>query len=188
MAEERIIDLLLPLPQKRKATATNPFNIFFPSSKLGSEGEENNADYNEQQQERIERIKSGRELLRAKLKAGEIENKIVELEVDDSLPPMAEIFSGYGMEEMSINFQDILGSLIPKKKEEKIPISQARKIIKQQEAEKLIDRDEVVSEAITRTEQLGIVFIDEIDKIVGSGSQGTIDVSREGFKEIFCPL
>ncbi len=189
LAEERIIDLLLPLPQKRKATATNPFNIFFPSSKLGSEGEENNADYNEQQQERIERIKSGRELLRAKLKAGEIENKIVELEVDDSLPPMAEIFSGYGMEEMSINFQDILGSLIPKKKKKKkIPISQARKIIKQQEAEKLIDRDEVVSEAITRTEQLGIVFIDEIDKIVGSGSQGTIDVSREGVQRDILPI
>jgi ATP-dependent HslUV protease ATP-binding subunit HslU len=102
---------------------------------------------------------------------------------------MVEIFSGQGMEEMGINLQDLLGNIMPvRKKKRKLAVKEARVILQQEEAQKLIDMDAVVSEAVERAEQLGIVFLDEIDKIAGKDYRGGPDVSREGVQRDILPI
>jgi ATP-dependent HslUV protease ATP-binding subunit HslU len=102
---------------------------------------------------------------------------------------MLEVISGTGMEEMGINFQDVLGNIFPKKKKRRrLQVSQARKILQQEEAQKLIDMDEVITEAIVRAEQSGIIFLDEIDKIAGKDYHGGPDVSREGVQRDILPI
>ena len=102
---------------------------------------------------------------------------------------MLEVFSGTGMEEMGINLQDMLGGMFPKKKKRrKVTIREAKKLLTQEEAEKLIDIDEVVTQAISRAEQEGIIFLDEIDKIAGKDSAGGPDVSRGGVQRDILPI
>jgi ATP-dependent HslUV protease ATP-binding subunit HslU len=110
--------------------------------------------------------------------------------VEDSSVPKVEVFSGAGVEEMGINLQDILGPVMPKrKKKRKVRVREARKILEQEEAQKLVDMDAVTQEAIYRTEQHGIIFIDEIDKIAGRQAAGFgPDVSREGVQRDILPI
>jgi len=161
LANERILDLLFP---------TN-----------GSESQED-----PKVQERHSRT---REKLRKKLLTGSFEDRVVEIDVADESVPFMQVFGPVGIEEMGMNLQDIFGSSIPKKiKRRRTTVSEARKVIAIEEAGKLIDHDEVMREAMRRVEESGIVFLDEIDKIVGNGGGHGPDVSREGVQRDILPV
>jgi ATP-dependent HslUV protease ATP-binding subunit HslU len=164
-AEERLLDLLLPPVKKR----------------TGQPPEEGPDDE--------EKYRATREKLRTKLKAGELDDRKVDVEVALKAMPMIEIFTPGGIEEMDINVQEMLGGLIPpKRKRRKVSVAEAVEILKQEEARKLVDMDKVVSEAISRVENSGIIFIDEIDKIAMEKSSAGPDVSREGVQRDLLPI
>lgn len=175
MAQERILDLLVP---DTKTSAVNPLGAIF------------GGDDEEKQQAAEPKYKAGREFCRKRLLAGELEREMVEVEVEDTSSPVLGMFAGSGMEDMTNNLQDVLGSFLPKKKKcRKVTISEARKIFEQQEAQKLIDMDDVVSEGIKAAETNGIIFLDEIDKIAAkSGGNSGPDVSREGVQRDILPI
>lgn len=131
-----------------------------------------------------------REKLRAQLLKGELDDRIIEIDVPTDSTPMMQIFSPLGIEEMGMNLQEIFGGMLPKKmKKRKTTVLQAIQILTQQEAQKLIDMEEVMREATKRVENSGIVFLDEIDKITGSGiGKGGPDVSREGVQRDLLPV
>ncbi len=184
LAEERVIDFLAPYPQTGKMQKS-PFEFIFGTS-VNNSTEERTSDYRQQE---MARIKEKRAILKEKLKRQELEDELVEIEVEDTSPPMLEVFSGSGMEEMGINLQDILGGMLPKKKKRrKLKISEARKILTQIEADKLVDMDLVTSEGIRRAEQDGIIFLDEIDKIAGKEQSYGPDVSRGGVQRDILPI
>lgn len=185
LAEERLLDLLLPRTIKN-VNKRNPFDLLFqPPTEITDAGFAPDDQKNER-----DRHQEKRRFMQQKIRRGDLEEEIVEVEVDDRLPSMVEMFSGLGMEEMGVNFQDFFGNILSaRKKRKKLPLRQARKILQQEEGERLIDMDEVVNEAIERAEQEGIVFLDEIDKIVGKDiAQGGPDVSREGVQRDILPI
>ncbi|MYE88847.1 ATP-dependent protease ATPase subunit HslU, partial [Candidatus Poribacteria bacterium] len=144
------------------------------------------SEISEQEQERYQRT---REKFRQRLRDGKLEDKPIEINVSNRTVPFVEIFSPSGIEEMDINLKDMFGSILPKQeKKRRVPISEARQILAQEEAEKLIDMDNVVSEAVARVENSGIVFLDEIDKIAGRESKSGPDVSREGVQRDILPI
>ncbi|MBS3971306.1 MAG: ATP-dependent protease ATPase subunit HslU [Clostridia bacterium] len=182
--EDRLIDIIMPLPTKSK-TSKNPLELLFGTDANASDTDGQEQDF----QNKVVRVKEQREILRNKLKRLELEEELIEIEVQDNTTPTLEIFSGSGMEEMGINFQDMLGGILPKKsKKKKLPIKEAKKILLQQEADKLIDMDEVVSAAINAAEQEGIVFLDEIDKIALQERGHGPDVSRGGVQRDILPI
>jgi ATP-dependent HslUV protease ATP-binding subunit HslU len=167
-AEERILDLLLP-PAKGRRTA----------------GPEQTADEDTHEEKRL----ATREKLRRSLRAGTLERRTVEIEVSTRMFPMIEIFTPAGIEEMDINMQEMFGGLLPpKRKRRKVTVEEARDIIIQEEAQKLVDMDRVISEAVDRVENSGIIFLDEIDKIAGEKSAHGPDVSREGVQRDLLPI
>ncbi len=131
-----------------------------------------------------------REKLRAQLQKGQLDDRIVEIDVPTDSTPVMQRCSPMGIEEMGMNLQDIFGGMMPKKmKKRKTTVPQALQIIAQQEAQKLIDMEEVIRDAKNRVENSGIVFLDEIDKIAGSNSGGHgPDVSREGVQRDLLPV
>ncbi|MBO8127592.1 MAG: ATP-dependent protease ATPase subunit HslU [Peptococcaceae bacterium] len=180
LANERIIELLAPMPRKENAPR-NPLEMLF-----GAGQQQQQADNLEKQ--RAQRVQFERDTLRRKLERGELENEYIEVEVEDRLP-MFEVFTPQGTEELGINLQDMLGNLFPKKKKRrKVTVSEGRKILMQQEAQKLIDMDEVTTEGIRRAEESGIIFLDEIDKIAGRETGGRADVSRGGVQRDILPI
>jgi len=119
---------------------------------------------------------------------GQLEEQIIEIDVEDQSPTMFDMFQVPGTEQMGMQMQDMLGSLMPKRtKKRKLRIKDARKVLIQQEAQKLVDMDEVTQESIRRAENHGIIFIDEIDKIAGKDGRGP-DVSREGVQRDILPI
>jgi len=182
MTEERIIEMLAPLP-RQESSLKNPLELIFGGAK------QQDGQVPRDNDQLARRIEFERESLREKLARGELENEYVEVEVEENATPMMEVFSGAGVEEMGINIQDMLGGLFPKKKKKRrVTVSDARKILLQQEAQKLIDMDEVTSEAVKRAEESGIIFLDEIDKIaVRDGASGP-DVSRGGVQRDILPI
>ncbi|HHU85669.1 MAG TPA: ATP-dependent protease ATPase subunit HslU [Peptococcaceae bacterium] len=180
IADEKIVELLAPYPLQEKQPR-NPLEMLFGTTKTSE-------PHDAAQEQRTRRVEFEREILREKLARGELENETLEIEVEDNKPPMLEVFTGSGMEEMGINLQDMLGGLIPKKKRSRrVTVKEARIILAQQEAQKLIDMDEVISMAIKRAEEEGIIFLDEIDKIAGKEGQGP-DVSRGGVQRDILPI
>jgi ATP-dependent HslUV protease ATP-binding subunit HslU len=168
LTEERLLDILLPLPQR---------------SSISHKERELEED------ERIKKAKNTRERLREKLKNKELEDRLIEIKATDKFTPMIEIFSSAGVEQMGMNFQDLLGDMLPKRpRDRKAPIKEARQIILEQESQKLVDKDKVIEEAIRRAENSGIIFIDEIDKVAGGGGANKIDVSREGVQRDLLPI
>ena len=130
-----------------------------------------------------------REKLRKMLHDGKMDDRFVDLDVSDRSMPVVEIFSNVGMEELGINFKDMLGGMMPKNtKKRKVKISEALELIAQEEAQGLVDMDKVVKIAIEKVEQSGIIFLDEIDKIVGKEGGHGPDVSREGVQRDLLPL
>ncbi|MEE2876829.1 MAG: ATP-dependent protease ATPase subunit HslU [Candidatus Neomarinimicrobiota bacterium] len=156
-------------------------DILFPTNGLPKEGSE--------KPEIIDRQKRTREKLREKLSAGKFEDKAVEIDVSDESMPMMQVLGPIGMEEMGMNLQEIFGSSIPKKrKQRRTTVSEARRILAMEEVTKLIDHEEVVREARSRVENSGIVFLDEIDKVVGGNTSTGPDVSREGVQRDILPI
>lgn len=179
-ADEKIIELLAPYPVQ-DTPSRNPLEMLFGAPKPVEQIDKG-------QDSRIKRIGFEREILREKLEKGELEDETLEIEIEDNKPPMLEVFTGSGMEEMGVNLQDMLGGLIPKKKRtRKVTVKEARIILTQLEAQKLIDMDEVTTTAVKRAEEDGIIFLDEIDKIAGREGYGP-DVSRGGVQRDILPI
>ncbi|MFS8640376.1 MAG: ATP-dependent protease ATPase subunit HslU, partial [Symbiobacteriaceae bacterium] len=181
-ADGRLLDALVPVPRRRPRLA-NPFEALFGGvARMGGDEEEDDA-------ERIAEARRRRAEVAERLRRGELEDELMEIEVEDSTPPMVDIFGGAGLEEMSINVQDLFRDLLPKRKRRRrLRVREAREVLAQEEAQKLIDMDQVVAEAVRRTEQFGIVFIDEIDKIAGREGGHGPDVSREGVQRDILPI
>jgi ATP-dependent HslUV protease ATP-binding subunit HslU len=136
-----------------------------------------------------ETVSPTREKLRKMLRDGRLSDRYVDLDVTDRSMPMVEVFSNIGMEELGINFRDMLGGLLPKgTKRRKAKVSEAMEILTQEEAQSLVDMDKVVRTAIEKVEQAGIIFLDEIDKIAGRNSAHGPDVSREGVQRDLLPI
>ncbi|MEG6521674.1 ATP-dependent protease ATPase subunit HslU [Desulfotomaculum sp. 1211_IL3151] len=182
LAEEKIIELLAPYPN-RPAQTKNPFEMLF-----GGVQEDKPEDKSWEQQH--SRIRFERETLKEKMSRGELENEYLEIEVEDQSTPMLEVFTNSGVEEMGVNMQDVLGSIFPRKKRKrKVTVREARKILTQQEAQKLIDMEELTTQAVKRAEDNGIIFLDEIDKIATKeGISGGADVSRGGVQRDILPI
>ncbi len=129
-----------------------------------------------------------RERLREKLRAGELEEREVEIETQERTTPTLEIFSPQGVEEMGFNLRDLMGNMMSKgKRVRRLQVRQARELLQDEEAHRLIDQDAVRERAIERVEESGIVFLDELDKIARRESWGT-DVSREGVQRDLLPV
>ncbi len=173
IAEERMLDLLLPKPevkQKQDSEAVKETTIDLIAH--------NDAESS-----------STREKLRKMLLDGKLDNRYVDLNVSDRPMPVVEIFSSMGIEEMGINFKDMLGGLMPKSsKRRKLKVPEAMRILAQEEAQNLVDMEEVVNSAIEKVEQSGIIFLDEIDKIVSKNGSHGPDVSREGVQRDLLPI
>jgi ATP-dependent HslUV protease ATP-binding subunit HslU len=130
-----------------------------------------------------------REKFRSMLRAGRLDEKIVEVDTQQPVMPVLEVFSGQGMEEMGVNLKDMLSNLIPPRtKRRRVPVSEARRLLTQEEAQKLIDMEDVTAQAIRRVEDAGIVFLDELDKIAGREGGHGPDVSREGVQRDLLPI
>lgn len=186
LVEERIVDYLFPVLKKRKEQKEELFD-----GKLYNQMEqkEDTSNILVKKDERKERFEKTRNKFKEKLAKGELENRIIEIETEDNVQPTVEIFSNSGIEGMGINFKDILGKMFPqKKKKQKVTIAEARKILVYSETQKLIDMNEVIRESINRVENLGIVFIDEIDKIAGQEKSYGPDVSRGGVQRDILPI
>ncbi len=172
LAEERLLDLLLPRPTIEKKAEENPALGSLPA--LEEESPPQNAT---------------REKLRRLLKEGRLDDRYVEIETADRNLPVVEIFSASGMEEMDINLRDMFGNLFPqRRKRRRVKIPEALTILSNEEAQKLVDMDKVIRLAIERVEQSGIIFLDEIDKIAGRESVHGPDVSREGVQRDILPI
>jgi ATP-dependent HslUV protease ATP-binding subunit HslU len=165
-AEERLLDLLLP---RRPGES-------FVSSTLEEVSQDASRD-------------STRERLRAQLREGKLDERMIELDVAAHSGPMIEIFSGQGMEEVGINLKDMLSQLMPgRTRRRRVKVAEARRVLAQEEAQKLVDVDEAVSQAIQRVENSGIIFLDELDKIAGREGGHGPDVSREGVQRDLLPI
>ncbi|VAX33866.1 ATP-dependent hsl protease ATP-binding subunit HslU [hydrothermal vent metagenome] len=163
LAEERLLDLLLPLPRKG-----------FKETDQGEEEKQKHSDT--------------REKLRAQLREGKFDSRYVEIEVKEKVMPLG-VISNVGLEDLEINLKEMLGSFLPEKpKRKKVKVAEAVQLLTREEADKLIDMDMVTKEAIRRTEQTGIVFLDEIDKVASRGSAQGPDVSREGVQRDLLPI
>lgn len=173
IAEERMLDLLLP--------------------KSGNQETKKDEDITDTQLEIVQPEAIGssstREKLRKMLRGGKLDNRYVDLDVEDRSMPMVEIFSNVGMEEMGINFKDMLGGILPKSsKRRKVKVSEGLEMLAQEEAQNLVDMEKIVKNAIKKVEQSGIIFLDEIDKIAGRNSGHGPDVSREGVQRDLLPI
>ena len=197
--EDRLLDCLLPPPRsikKQKAIEEDDDDEEADTNEALAfdleieDGEEIEPDQEEviSEQEKARYLRT-REKFRKMLRDGKLEDKPVEISVKNQSVPFIEIFSPAGIEEMDINLKDMFGSFLPKKvKKRRVTVEEARHILMQEEAEKLIDMDKVVGEAIARVENSGIVFLDEIDKIAGRESKSGPDVSREGVQRDILPI
>ncbi|MCX5815677.1 MAG: ATP-dependent protease ATPase subunit HslU [Proteobacteria bacterium] len=160
MAEERILDILLPVPRKTAELQNN------------HEAED-----------------LSREKIRTRFRDGKLNERLVELDMPDRASPIIEVFSAQGMEEMDMQIRDLFGNILPKKtKKRKIKVKDAYDHLIQEESKKLIDMDKVVKDAIERIEQSGIIFLDEIDKIASRDQMHGPDVSREGVQRDILPI
>ncbi len=205
LAEERLLDCLLPMPRALKSQPrSKPTDEFDVDEDIDiddidideDEDEiqlpfefETTDEQNEALEKQRERHLKTREKLRQQLKEGKFEDRPVEINMKSRSMPFVEIFSPGGIEEMDINFKDMFSNILPDQtKKRRVPVSEARQILMQEEAEKLIDMDAVISDAIERVENSGIVFLDEIDKIAGRESRQGPDVSREGVQRDILPI
>ncbi len=172
MAEERVLDLLLPEPSSRASS--------YAGMQPGA-GDQNRLPAPD--------TAATREKLRRMLRAGKLDDRIVELDITEKSMPLVEVFSNVGMEELGINFKDMLGNLMPRNvKRRKMKVADALQTLAAQEAQNLVDMDKVVEEAVARVEQAGIIFLDEIDKIAGKSAGQGPDVSREGVQRDLLPI
>ena len=165
MAIERILDIMLP-PPKRSAI-----------------------DSKSADPEKSDTFARTREKLKSRLLEGKLDQREIEVEAPQNQFPVVEIFSPMGMEELGVNFQEMFSGMMPRKlKRRKMPVDQAKKFLANEELSKLVNMDEVIPDALNRVQESGIIFIDEIDKIVGSEGKSGPDVSREGVQRDILPI
>lgn len=176
LADDLLVQLLAP-HSKVDSVGKNPFEVLFGNNSVEDQAEETENNFVEK-----------RESIKEKLLRGELEQEYIEIEVEDASASSMDFFVGSNLEELGMSFQDMFGNFFPKKKKKKkVTVSQARKILTQIEAQKLIDMEEVINKAIKRTEQNGIIFIDEIDKITGKDNSAS-DISRGGVQRDILPI
>lgn len=163
LVEEKLLDILLPLPQ----SISSPDQV---------------------EEERVQRARATRKRMRDKLRNKELEDRVIEIKTTEKLSPMVEVFSNVGVEQMGMSFQDLLGDILPKRPRlRKVLLKEARQIIIGEESQKLIDNSKVIEEALRRMENSGIIFVDEIDKIIGGGAD-KVDISRQGVQRDLLPI
>jgi ATP-dependent HslUV protease ATP-binding subunit HslU len=172
IAEDRVLNLLLPKPPRRSAESIVAATPPSPMDNL------------------IEKWKRNREKLREKFHSGELDKRTIEIETSATQFPIVEVFSPSGMEELGVNFQELFSEMLPKKqKKRKLSVEEAFKLLVAEEVGKLIDMDEVIATAVSRVENSGIIFVDEIDKIASAeGRVSGPDVSREGVQRDILPI
>jgi len=197
--EERLLDLLLPEPEPGRPGGTQRAAQFPRAFMVGSDGGVQPPAADEPEEEPVddadaaklrERRNRTREKLRKLLRDGQLEDRMVDIDVqqsvsfDNMMMPM-----GGGMEGMDFNMSEMLQDMLPKKtKRRTVSIAEARRVLLQDELDRLVDMDEVVNEALTRAEEMGIVFLDEIDKVAGGEGGMGPDVSREGVQRDLLPI
>lgn len=182
LAEERLLDYLIPVPRKKNRTPKNPLDILW-----GQSGENESTD--QEYESRLKEVKEQRLIVAQKLARHELEHETVEIDVVEKPVSFFEIVSGSGVEEMGVNLQDLFGGMLPKnKKKRKMAVAEARQYLITEEAQKLIDMDEVIREALNKAENNGIIFLDEIDKIAGRENSWGPDVSRGGVQRDILPI
>jgi len=182
MANERIVQLLAPSTKGQKSQR-NPFEMLFGGGNNETQADEEVAD------DKDVSLKEKRRQVRFNLLSGKLEDETIEIDVEDAAPNMFDMFAGQGNDQMGMNMQEMFGNLMPKRtKRRKLSVKEARKVLTQEEAGKLIDMDDVIQESIRRAEQSGIIFIDEIDKVASQGRQSGPDVSREGVQRDILPI
>ncbi|MGO4948864.1 ATP-dependent protease ATPase subunit HslU [Paenibacillus sp. DRB1-1] len=180
MANERIVSILVP-SEKSNKSQRNPFEMLFGNN-TGTSVEEETPQQDGSLAEKRRKVKFD-------LLSGKLEDDVIEIDVEDTAPNMLDMFAGQGNEQMGMNMQEMFGSFLPKRtKKRKLPVKEARKVLIQDEAAKLIDMDDVIQESVKRAEQSGIIFIDEIDKIASQGKGSGPDVSREGVQRDILPI
>lgn len=171
LAEDRLLDLMLPTP-----TTKAPPGIHEESRPQTAQSEVPDS------------YEQTREKLREKLRDGKLDNRSVELEVKDKSMPIG-VISNVGLEDLEVNLREMFGGLFPgKKKKQRVKVPEAIKVLTQEEAQKMIDMEEVIREAVSKTEQSGIIFIDELDKIAGREKGMGPDISREGVQRDLLPI
>ena len=170
LANERLLDILFPVDDTLKPALA----------------EVGDADQVEELHARHQRT---REKLRERLEEGEYENHLVEIKTQSDSTPILQVMGPFGMDDVTMNLQEMLGNVLPKKRRtQKTIVAEGRKILAAEEAGKLIDMDEVIRDALQRVEEMGIVFIDELDKIAGEKAAAGPDVSREGVQRDILPI
>jgi len=173
-AEERILDLLLPGKSEVAPATDGEMAGEIEPELIGSDGLETSRT---------------REKLRGMLRDGKLDERFIDLDLPERGAPKVEIFSNMGMEEMGINFSDMLSEMMPKNlKKRKIKVGEARGILINEEIQQLVDMEKVIADSIEKVEQSGIVFLDEIDKIAEKGSSRGPNVSREGVQRDLLPI
>lgn len=178
-AEKRLIKLLAPSQKKKQTTSQNPLEALFGGMNQPDESAEEEVD---------QELKNKRSQIEWRLQNGELDDEIVTVEVKEQQNPMFDMMRGAGMDQMN-GMQDALSGMFPaKKKKRKVTVREAKKILFEDEASKLIDADELAAEGIHRAEQMGIIFIDEIDKIASKEGGGNAQVSREGVQRDILPI
>ncbi|MBI2460540.1 MAG: ATP-dependent protease ATPase subunit HslU [Candidatus Rokubacteria bacterium] len=166
-AEERLLDLLLPRSRSREPYTSESLEEISPDASR----------------------QATKEKLRNQLRAGRLDERAIELEVRAQMTPIVEIFSATGMGELDMNLREMLSQMLPTKtKRRKVRVGEAKRLLAQEEAQKLIDMDEVVGQAIHRVENSGIIFLDELDKVAGRETGHGPDVSREGVQRDLLPI
>ncbi|MEF9918501.1 MAG: ATP-dependent protease ATPase subunit HslU [Eubacterium sp.] len=186
-ANELILEILVP-SKKKKETLKSPFDMFLKNNKATEPKETVNPEKEAEKIEKEKNIQVKREAFKQELADGKLEDEIIEIEVEDDGAKSIGLMAGMNSD-MSINMGDILGDILPaKKKKRRVKVSDARRLFTNQEAQKMIDMDEVQEIGLREAEQNGIIFIDEIDKIVGNGNGNGPDVSREGVQRDILPI
>jgi ATP-dependent HslUV protease ATP-binding subunit HslU len=175
LADERVLDILIPPVRKTQPAPVAPEG----EEQQSTNGEENEAYQNQKT----------REWMKVKVKNGEMDDKMIEFDSQAQSSIGMQVLGPFGMDDMGINIQEIMGNIMPKKrKKRKTTVKEARLLLAQEEMQKLIDMDVVQKEAIERVENSGMIFIDEIDKVAGGGKAHGPDVSREGVQRDLLPI
>ncbi|MCB2211373.1 ATP-dependent protease ATPase subunit HslU [bacterium] len=202
--EEKLLDLIIPPPPKIKKQGRSSGSITsMLEAAFNSDDDDDTASEPEVTEDEIieeedsgpdpkqERYLRTREKFRQRLQDGKLDESEVEIKLHDRGGGMVQVFGPMGLEEMGMNLQEMLGPMMPrKKKSRRLPVNQARELLLNEEIERLLDMDAVVTEALDRVEEMGIIIVDEIDKIVGpdEGGGSGPDVSREGVQRDILPI